>query len=164
MKNIHQKLLIILVFFISSSAYGSIYNSESEKHDEVTSCYSHEPFESAGTIYLDRDTFKKSLDIEELVEILLVTDANIKKHVASKQPGKDPANPKLSEHEIWIKNYKNTLNYLKVAECVVKLYREGDKIFHYFNNKILPSEEEGYVLVRENKIVLRVLTHAMYVD
>ncbi len=155
---------LILIIICSSSASAEVYDPQSEKHDDVTICTGEEPIEVVYSIYLSRASFNEEATIEELVNDLLRFD------IEGREAALDFELPEKETTEydglakIRVKQYLAAGAASLMARCAVDNYRPGDRIYRFSNTEIYPSTQEGYVFVRNGKVVLQIVTWAKYVD
>ena len=160
MRNSLTLRIVIVVWAFASPAWSEIYDGESERHAEVVKCTGDESLEYVGRVYLNRDTFGKETNIDDLVNILLLLDLKARRESLSF----DYPNDLSPEYRLRLSDYFSSGHASFMAQCAVNNYREGDKIFEFDNTHISPSIQKGYVIVRGGTLVVRILTKAIYVD
>jgi len=157
-------LIYIVLFFNSSYSLAEIYDSDSEYHEQVTTCRGYSPFYLNQGVHLNRNSFLESVDLEETIRYLLTLDANEKSEAARYEPPKDLHPSEGTREESILTAYKSAFSYKVIAECLVNNYKMGDEIWLFENKAIQPNRQKGYVIIRRGALVVRAITESLYID
>lgn len=159
-----MKLIVVfLLIFNSPVLLAEIYSDDLEKHEGVLNCRDSSPHKHTGPFYLDRDMLGEPLSIDGLVEALLTLDIERKTAAMEYEFPMDLHESEGTRHELRLAEYFWS-SYAHAAKCVSEKYREGDEIRSFYNSGIAPSWQKGFVVLRDGKITVRVITGALYVD
>ena len=157
-----NKVFLALLFCVSGESFSEIYSESSEKHLDVLTCNYSDPFEIRKDIHLARESFGEKISIDMLVDKLLYLDVELKAQSYKWEPPKKLHPSEGTAYWLRVEEYLS-YSYGKVAECLIRNYKSGDVLRYYKNGDIKPSSQEGFVLIRNGKVALRIITKAVYV-
>ena len=141
-----------------------MYDSQSEMHLSVLDCGVNVPYEYVGDIYLSREVLGNKISIDQLVSLLLKTDLDQRAWVYDEwQPPKGLHSTEGTPYGLKVQEYLD-VGYAKAANCLVNNFRPGYVIRSFDNVKIKPSVQKGYVVLNKERVVVRIITEAVYVN
>lgn len=158
-----KSIIIAILLLWAKVSFAEIYSEDSERHTDVILCWHSEPYTYQRDIYLSRNSLGEEIGIEELVDKLLLMDLESKKQSYEWKPPSDLHPFEGTAYGMRVQEYL-TSSIAKMAECLVNNYKEGFTIRYFDNTDIRPSRQKGYVVLNNNRIAVRVITEAFYVD
>ncbi|MEM6483642.1 MAG: hypothetical protein AAF662_01470 [Pseudomonadota bacterium] len=136
-----------------------------ELHDEVLLCDAPIGEAIRKPIHLSADSIGEIWELEAVVVKLLDQDFRARRDALENPSIPEDLSPgEGSRASLIVDEYERAGIYLKQAICLVTEYKKGDTVRRFSNVDILPNKQEGFVLLRGEVIVARLLTFAVYFD
>ena len=156
-------ILVASMIFGSAIAISQRAPSEVETYSDVLDCRDREPFEIPGTVVnLDPEGMGAPISIEELVAALLSRDLAYKTEMLNLEISSSLQNLLETERrpdQMRISFYLES-SYANAAKCAADHYQPGDRVLP-FVNRFSGRHEDGYVIEREGRIIVRILTYQL---
>ncbi len=161
----HAVLKFILIAFVLGCAVAQGQPSDIglEIEKDVVECWMREPYETRQDILFRRQDLDSYLSIEELVNALLRLDFAGRQSVLEFQFPSDWN--ELEEGPIYRLRLAEYLSVSQArqAKCAADNYRDGDLIRRY-STATSDRREEGFVIMRDGRVVVRILTMRIIID
>ncbi|WP_028886821.1 hypothetical protein [Teredinibacter turnerae] len=161
-----MKFILLSLIFVSVNALAEVYDSDADFHESVTLCSESKPYSFKIGVYLDRKYIEGEVSVSELIDHLISLDFTAKSYNLDWRPHEKSTIEgsvgfEGTYYEQRLEVYASS-NWIAAAKCVLGAYQKSDKVFKFNNRGLGPSKQKGFLVVREGKIVVRLLTHAEY--
>jgi hypothetical protein len=136
----------------------------SDRHTEVLDCRSVEPFEYRWEeVFLDSDGLGESVPIADVVRQLLALDAEGSRAVLDYEfPADWVEEVEGKRYEVLVDMYLD-VSFARAAKCLIENTEPEDDIRRYAHSSA-ERNEEGFVVLRDGKVVVRLLTYQLIAD
>ena len=146
-------LLIVCAFCCCSAA------QESRSYKNVVDCRYGQ---SEKSFYLKDSELKYPERIRKVVLDLLKMDLMEKIDAIGFVFPEDLDDTEGEMYELQLKSYSES-RFLKQASCLVKHYKEGDKVYFFEQDHNLDSYYIGYALMRDSNLIVIVVTGGLQI-